>query len=40
MYIKTFKLYIKMEKKITKLCDNKIEKQKFHQNKSPISINI
>ena len=26
-------------KKITKFCDNKIEKQKFHQNKSPISIN-
>ena len=29
-----------MEKKNTKFCDNKIEKQKSHQNKRPISIKI
>ena len=30
----------KTGKKITKFCDNAIEKQKFHQNKIPISIKI
>ena len=30
----------KTGKKITKFCDNEIEKQKFHQNKRPISIKI
>ena len=30
----------KTGKKITKFCDNAIEKQKFHQNKIPISTKI
>ena len=29
-----------MEKTVAKFCDNEIEKQKFHQNKRPISIKI
>ena len=32
------KEYIKMKKLIIKLGDNEIEKQKFHQNKRPISL--
>ena len=38
--MKTFKLYIKMEKTITKFWDSEIKKQIFHQTKRPISIKI
>ena len=29
-----------MEKTVTKFCDSEIEKQIFHQNKTPISVKI
>ena len=35
---KLLKVYIKMEKSVIKVGDIEIKKQKFHQNKRPISI--
>ena len=39
-YKQLLKAFIKMHKKIIKLGDTKIEKHKFHQPKSPITITI
>ena len=36
--LENFKVYIRMEKTITKFGDIEIEKQKFHEYKKPISI--
>ena len=37
-YENILKTYIKLDKKVIKFDDTEIEKYKFHQNKSPISI--